>query len=293
MKALFCIPMRPIPPIPPIAPIAIMALLVGCGAGGSGTARFTTWGEAYIEDEIPAAEFIDGWTIKFGKFLVAFHDIEIANTRGEVAATMSGSRLVDNVQPGRKDLVSFPGLRAEAWDAVGYQIEPPAADADLVSATAADRDLMISGGLSIYVEGTATKDAVSKTFHWGFPIATRYSDCEQSEDEGGRLGIVVTNGGTDTSELTTHGDHFFYDRLQASPSTTAVTSLRFDAMAAADTNGDGEVTMAELDAQTLDVTKYNPSPFTVTTLGGFVTSLARTVGHFRGEGECSVAPITP
>jgi hypothetical protein len=70
-----------------------------------------------------------------------------------------------------------------------------------------------------------------------------------------------------------------------------VTSLRFDAMAAADTNGDNEVTMAELEAQTIDVTRYNPSPFTVSTMGAFVTSLARTVGHFRGEGECAVGAI--
>jgi hypothetical protein len=151
--------------------------------------------------------------------------------------------------------------------------------------------MMMAGGLSIYVAGSATKAAITKTFHWGFPIATQYSDCEQSLEEGGRLGIVVTNGGTDTSELTTHGDHLFYDRLQASPSTTVATSLRFDEKAAADTNGDDEITMAELDAQALDVTKYNPSPFTVSTLGAFVTSLARTVGHFRGEGECSMSAI--
>jgi hypothetical protein len=277
-----------------IVPLALASLLAGCGdSGGSGTARFTTWGEAFIEDEIPADAFADGWAISYDKFLVAFHDIRVANTRGETAATMSGSRLVDNAQPGRKDLVTFSGLPAAAWDAVGYQIAPPVAGTELVSATAADRDLLIAGGYSIYVEGSAAKDAVTKTFRWGFPIATQYSDCEQSEAEGGRVGIVVTNGGTDTSELTTHGDHLFYDRLQASPDPTVATSLRFDAMAAADTNGDGEVTLAELDVVTLDVTKYNPSPFTVTTLRGFVTSLARTVGHFRGEGECAVAPIAP
>ena len=275
-----------------VVPVFV-CLAAGCDDVGSGTATFTTWGEEYIEDEIPAAEFIDGWTIRYDKFLVAFHGVQVANTRGEVAATMTGSRLVDNAQPGRKRLVSFGGVRAEAWDAVSFQIKPPVADSELISATAADRDLMIAGGLSIYVEGSATKDAVTKTFHWGFATATQYSDCEQSEEEGGRLGIVVTNGGTDTSELTTHGDHLFYDRLQASPSSTVVTSLRFDAMAAADTNGDNEVTIAELDAQTLDVATYNPSPFTVSTLGAFVTALTRTVGHFRGEGECSVSAIAP
>jgi hypothetical protein len=114
---------------------ACVCLIAGCDDAGSGAATFTTWGEAYIEDEIPAAEVIDGWTIRYDKFLVAFHGVEVANTRGEVAATMSGSRLVDNAQPGRKLLVSFDGLAAEAWDAVSYQIKPPVADTRLVSAT--------------------------------------------------------------------------------------------------------------------------------------------------------------
>ena len=100
-------------------------------------------------------------------------------------------------------------------------------------------------------------------------------------------------GGTDVSELTTHGDHFFYDRLKASPDPAIATSLRFEALAAADTNADGEVTLEELDAAPIDVTTYDPSGFDATTLGAFVKQLVRTVGHFRGEGECAVSDVRP
>lgn len=277
---------------------SLLPLMLACGAdGGTGTASFTTWGEEYIEEEIPADPtgqdgFIDGWTVHYDKFLVAFHGITVADASGEVAATMSGSKLVDNTKPGRKPLVAFPDIEAKHWDAVSYQIKPALADSELVSATVADRDLMVQNGYSIYVSGSATKAGVVKTFHWGFKTATQYRGCQQAEESGQpTLGIVVTNGRDDTSELTTHGDHFFYDRLMASSDPAVKTSLRFNEKAAADTNDDGEITTAELDAQPIDVRLYDPSGLDAPSLGAFMSSLARTVGHFRGEGECTVSPV--
>ena len=48
------------------------------GADGKGTVTFTTWGEEYIEQEIPASEIEDGYTVKYTKFLVALTDIAVA-----------------------------------------------------------------------------------------------------------------------------------------------------------------------------------------------------------------------
>jgi hypothetical protein len=69
------------------------------------------------------------------------------------------------------------------------------------------------------------------------------------------------------------------------------TVLRFDEKAAADKNNDGEVTLEELNAAPIDVTRYDPSGFDAPTLGAFMTALTRTIGHFRGEGECSISEI--
>jgi hypothetical protein len=274
------------------------AVAAGCSDDGAGTAKFTTWGEEYIEMEIPPdpmgeAGFADGWTLHYDKFLVAFHEIKVANDKGEVAVTMSGSKLVDNAKAGKKELVSFPSLPAQAWNRVSYQIKPALATSELIGATAAaDRDMMVANGYSFYASGSATKSGVTKTFRWGFATATQYNECKQAAEGGKEIeGIVVTNGGTDTSELTTHGDHLFYDRLKASDDPAKPTKLRFDEKAAADTNGDGEITLAELNAAPIDVRNYDPSGFDVVNLGGFVTSLTRTIGHFRGEGECTVAAI--
>ena len=282
--------------------LSLAILLAACGEEVPGTAKFTTWGEEYIEDKIPPdpmgeSGFVDGWTVHYGKFLIAFHGISVANSKDEVAATMAGSKLVDNARPGKKDLVTFSNVASQAWDQVGYQIKPPLADAELVGSTAADRDLMVARGYSIYVEGSATKPGVDgqmvkKTFHWGFTTATRYHDCQQAAESGHAVtGIVVPEGGTDVSELTTHGDHLFYDRLKASPDPAVKTVLRFDEKAAADRNNDGEVTLEELNAAPIDVTKYDPSGFDAPTLGAFMTALTRTIGHFRGEGECSISEI--
>jgi hypothetical protein len=284
--------------------IAAVAASAACGseeAGGEGKATFTTWGEPYIEDEIPADPageegFIDGWTLHYDKFLVVFHDIKVGDGGGEIAAEMQGSRFVDNTEPGRKELVSFSRLGAKAWDAVSYQIKPATKDTTVVAGSETDLAMMVEKGYSIYVEGSATKPsaegALTKTFRWGFRTATQYRDCQQPEESGQAIqGIVVTNGGEDTSELTTHGDHFFYDRLAASPNPAIKTALRFEEKASADANDDGEITLDELFATPIDVRLYDPSGLDAPSLGAFMTSLARTIGHFRGEGECVVSVI--
>jgi hypothetical protein len=287
---------------------SLLALPAACSgddptaSAGRGTAKFTTWGEEYIEEGIgpdPAGAegFTDGWSLKYAKFLVAFHAVTVADSTGTIGASMSGSRLVDNVRPGRKELVTFANLDARAWDKISYQIRPAAADTELVGgADPADLQMMVKNGYSIYVEGSATKSdgkgpAITKTFRWGFTTATQYLDCHAEEQGKDTAGIVVANGSTDTSELTTHGDHFFYDRLQEDPSSQVPTRLRFQEKADADANNDGEITLEELEAADIDATRYNPTPFAVTSLGGFVEALARTIGHYRGEGECSISKL--
>jgi hypothetical protein len=280
-----------------LASVAALACGDDSGAdptsGGKGTAAFTTWGEEYIEEGIPAGEegFVDGWSVKFSKFLVVIGNITVADASGKEAARMSGSRLIDHVKKGQKALISFPDLPAQAYEKVGYEILPADAQTELLGADASDKDFMVQGGLSVYVEGTATKAQASKTFAWGFSKKTRYVECKAEQDGKETLGVVVTRGGTDTSELTIHGDHFFYDRLQADPTGKIPTNLRFEALARADDEGDkdGKITLDELAKAPIDLaTGYDPSGFSVTNMKEFVTELTRTLGHFRGEGECTV-----
>jgi hypothetical protein len=284
---------------------------LGCGAsdptgsGGTGTISFTTWGEEYVEDEIPTDSkavtgFVDGWTLEYSKFLVNFQKLEVADSKGNVAASMDGSLLFDNHTKGVKPIALFKDVEAKAWDQVSYEIAPVTAKTKVDdSATEEDRQMMEDGGFSFYVAGTATKGDVTKVFAWGFAIGTRYENCHSEQNGKDEFGVVVTNNSTVDVELTTHGDHLYYDRLQESPNPAIVTSLRFDALAAADADQDGEVTLAELNAADLFVEScsdkpvacYDPSGLDARTQGAFLTSLARTIGHFRGEGECTISEL--
>ena len=273
---------------------------IGCGSsdpvgsGGEGRLSFTTWGEAFIEEAIPpdpgdGSGFVDGWTVRYDQFLVNFQNIVVADALGETAAQMPGSMLFDNTQPGVKSIVTFDGVPARAWERISYEIAPVTEATELAPGVSeADRAAMLAGGYALVVSGSATRDDIEKRFAWGFGAGARYEECRSEQDGVDTPGVLVTGGASVEVELTTHGDHLFYDRLQASPDPSLATALRFENLAAADADADGEVTLAELEAQPLDVRLYNPSGLGATTYADFVRVLARTVGHFRGEGECTV-----
>jgi hypothetical protein len=283
-------------------PIACL-LVVGCGSsdptgsGGEGDVTFTTWGEEFIEEGIPedpgdGSGFVDGWSIVYERFLISFQNIIIADGDGDVVESFDESVLVDNTAEGVKSLVAFKGVPARAWEQVGFEVAPVRSKTKLgKGATSADKELMANEGYSLYVEGTATNGDIIKTFKWGFGASTRYRDCRSEQAGKVQTGIVVKNNASLKVELTTHGDHLFYDRLHAAADSDEVTSLRFQAIADADANDDGEVTLEELKDTPLDVRLYHRSGLPASNLGDFITQLTRSVGHFQGEGECSIAPF--
>jgi hypothetical protein len=294
----------------PLAALSLGTLACSDPAGeGQGTERFTTWGEQFVEHGIPAGDgtsgFVDGWSLEYDKFLVNFHAIKLADAAGKVVAALDKPRFVDNTKLGEKELVSFPNLTAKAYPAVSYQIKPATPDEEVVGASEPDDlAMMLEQGLSLYVSGKAIKSSpndgtktIEKTFHWGFKTQTAYVDCHSAEENGiSTEGVVVTNNQTDTSQLTTHGDHLYYDSLQSGDNAKP-TRIRFEEKAAADDepngDGDGEITLAELCRAEIDPSVYNTSGLPGATIGDFIISLARTVGHFRHEGECTIKRIDP
>lgn len=280
-------------------------VLCACGddatedATGAGTVTFTTWGEEYIEEEIPASPpaeegLVDGWAVRYDKFLIVLGHITVGSSGGEQAAKMSVSKVFDMHVPGVKNVVTFEGIPAKSWDAVSFVVGPADDATQLGEGVAqADLDMMVAGGFSMHVEGSASKAAVVKTFAWSFGGETLYRDCKAEIDGKETHGVVVAQGGSDVVELTIHGDHFFYDDLEA-----GTAERRFDAIACADADGDGKITLEELGQASLlpdagaaeeacrTRPVYRPGSQAVNDLGAFVRALSRTVGHYRGEGEC-------
>ena len=65
-----------------LAFVAVASLVVACSSSsddGEGTATFTTYGEDYIEKEIPAEDFEDGWSAKFERFLFRLYQVHLWN----------------------------------------------------------------------------------------------------------------------------------------------------------------------------------------------------------------------
>lgn len=272
---------------------SLAALIPACSSDsedGKGSVVFTTYGEDFIENEIPADEVEDKWTIKYERFLVTFHDINVGVEGSAPAASMTGSRLFNNKVKGDKLITKFNDLPAKAYTHVSYRIAPAVADTELGDGvTAEDKTLMVSNGYAVYVEATATNAATStsKKYKWGFKLNTLYDKCKGEIAGKETDGSVVTNGGTDSVQLTIHGDHLYYDDLQAKEA-----KVRFDNIAAADANNDGEITLEELAAVKLAAIPKEKGPYGTGSAAGindlraFVEALSRTVGHFRGEGEC-------
>lgn len=272
--------------------LAAAATIACSSSDEEGTASFTVWGEEYIEQAIPAEEFEDGWTVVFDEFLVVVSDVSVAEAGKPAAATMAAPKIFDLRVPGEKAVATFAGLPARAYDHVSYAISPATPDAELgEGATEAQKQRMLEGGYSILLSATATKGATSKRFTWGFSTSTLYDLC-QGELSGKRTdGVVVTNGGEDTAQLTMHADHLFYDDLQAPDA-----KLRFDTIASADADDDGTITLEELAKIELASIPKEQGPYGtgsasgIVDLRGFVEALTRTIGHFRGEGECVSRP---
>jgi hypothetical protein len=276
-----------------VFPAFALLLLAGCGDEEYGSVTFTTWGEAYVEEGIPAGDggFVDGWSLEYDEFLVNFHQIRVATGSGEVAVVGPQSFFVDNVVAGRKKLVTFADVTAKSWDRVSYQIKPAIASAQIVAGAPEDLDMMVEAGYALFIRGTARRRDIVKTFSLGFSAGTQYAECHSEQNGKDTAGIVVTDGSEDVTELTTRGDHFFYDRLQGSAGSNIEPSLRFDTVAAADDNGDadGDITLQELENQPIDVELYEPSDLPAANMADFISALARTVGHFRGQGECAIS----
>jgi hypothetical protein len=255
-------------------------LLVGCGGG---SVSVTAWGEDFIEQSIPAAEFEDGFTVTYSRFLAVVQEVSLRKKSGEVGPAQQGALVVDVRRPGPVELFAWSAVPVGKWDDVRFAIAPATSATGVGEVPAADVSRMTTGGLSLYLEGTVVKADVTKRFAWGFTGNTRYSGC-RSEALG--EGLTVPAGGAAEMQLTLHGDHPWYDAL------AGTRRLRAQAIVDADADGDGEVTLDELAA--VPLTRLPAGQYDTTgaagvkTLRDFVTTLTRTVGHFQGEGECEV-----
>ena len=115
-----------------------------------------------------------------------------------------------------------------------------------------------------------------KTFDWALAISSRYVECDTE--------VALVQDKTTDAVLTVHADHLFYDDLDSEE-----PGVAFDLIAAADADGDGAITIAELQAQSLSgQTRYQVGGRDIDNLHAFIVAQARTLGHINGEGHCEI-----
>lgn len=257
-----------------VAAVALAA--AGCDAddAGSGTLKVEIWGEDFIETGIPAGEFADGWGVVFDRFLVNVGGLAVAEEGRAPVIEEPGFRVFDLVAMDGPLTVVQAVVPAGAYVHASYAIAPATSASVAANAAPADLQRMVAGGLSVLVEGRATKDAQTVAFSWGFTTATTYDPCHS--------GGEVADGGVATVQVTIHGDHLFYD-----DAVSEEPSLRFADLALADADGDGTLTADEMSAYgILALDHYGVGSLDIDNLWEFVSHMTSTLGHIDGEGHC-------
>jgi hypothetical protein len=249
---------------------------IGCATDdetGEGTLSLELWGEEYIEEGIPAAEFADGYGVVFDRFLVNLGAITVAREGSDPAIDRPAMKVWDLTQTGpfEIDAVTAP---AGAYDHTAYAIERASAESKAGNAEAGDLQLMVDNGYSVYVEGTGDDGTGAKSFGWGFTTDRVYDPCHSE--------AVLPDGGEAAVQVTIHGDHLFYD-----DAVSHEPNLRFGDIALADADGDGEVTPEELGAYDIaPLADYVVGSLDIDNLWEFIEHMTGTLGHIDGEGHC-------
>jgi len=240
-----------------------------------GTIQVTVYGEDEIEDELSSNDVADGWTIDFSRFLVVLSDVSVGNDDDEGVFSAPAETVFDLTKPsnGMGHVLGSGAAPGGTYDLAAYTIGPATAAATAGNVTADDVALMSTGGYSVYLQGTATKGGASIDFAWGFTSNTHYGDCETN---------AKVDGNTATTQITIHAEHIFFDSRSED-----AADIRFQAIADADADHSGDVTLAELAAVDLSTLSYDAAGDTnLTTLAAFIAAQVTTIGHVDGEGEC-------
>lgn len=273
--------------------VLLVAMRGVASCGQTGDAVVTVEGSGAVTDGIPPRMasregFDDGWELRVQRFMVNVGSFAMEDFDG-ARVDSPGYTVVDLARSRRPVRVAMlRGVEAQRWALVSYEVAPT--NARSVPGNVSERDVawMRARGVSVYLEAEATHPIQGgRTIRWGFSDATRYVACRDARNQSG---VVVSAAHATSLRLTLRAEQLFYDDLESSDA-----RLRFAAIAAADQNGDREVTLDELERvplTALPLTQYGAgSDGSVRTLRDFVSALTITLGHFDGEGTCTPVPF--
>jgi len=288
---------------------AVGATAIGCSDGGSGdgAVAIRLSGEDAAKVGYPLVKngvdirFIDGWSVRFTKYLVSVGQIRLAAADG-AEAFASSDVFVADLHRGDPVIVTYGNLAARRYERLSFRVVAAPEDARPVGEVAPeDLARMKREGLNYLIAGRAEKNGRTVTFDWGLKNPSRATNCTNGVD--GTEGVVVRNGTTSIAELTFHLDHLFWDTLGSE-----VAELRFDAVDAM-SGDDAVVGFDELRSQLLADLRaqgggplrdekgerlfYNPGsvPLPEPTLQAFMLATSASQVHLNGLGLCTITRL--
>jgi hypothetical protein len=251
---------------------------------------------------ISSSATLDGWSVGYQRFLVSLGGVSLDGKSCTTYSEAGYGRILDVQDPDAQKLsISYALGQCD----FGFRVSNPSTDSLLgQGVTEEDKTFMrtpgtdlysLDQGVSIYVQGTATKNDVSKHFAWSFRQRVRYEKCEADVDGTRVEGLGLGQRDAVTVEIRMHGEALLQDNLDPTRA-----KLRFDALAAADTtfgNDDGEVTLTELGQVKLsDVGSASAyvdgdgGTAEYKTLEDYLyLGLFPAIARYRGDGMCTVS----
>lgn len=253
----------------------VFVFCISCGGDdvGQGDLTVTLWGEEYIEQGLPSELFADGYAVTYTKFLIALSDVSAAE-EGDAPAFTASAQAVWDVTKAGPVTIGSKTVPAGEYSHTAYRISPSTSTAVSGNADDADLQRMKDEELSVYVAGTATNGGTTVSFAWGFNTDTMYDPCHS-------IGALTADGEA-TIQITIHGDHLLYDSaISEDP------DLRFNDIALADADADGNVTEEELRAYNIaPLPNYVVGSLDIDNMYDFIAHMTSTLGHIDGEGHC-------
>jgi len=193
----------------------------------------------------------DGWTIRYERFVTALGDVRLSNEECTAYGETHYEWLFDFAAVTESHKVGLAYALGKC--SVSYRMRGPSDDTVRGGGVTANdvRLMRIEESdehaerqeMTLWAIGKATQGDVTKRFEWKFRNAYKLSKCQQPTDPEARhiTNMTLEGGQMRAFSVTIRPEELFREQ----PDDDA--PVLFDAYAAADTDGDGWVTLEELD----------------------------------------------
>lgn len=263
----------------------------------------------------------DGWAVSFDKYITTIGPVDLhLSTDEDQVVERDESYVIDMLKlpSGGVKLWSFDELQAGRWELFYATLGAGDGATRHDSVDQDDFDLMVNHDWTYLVHGTLSSesgqscppstlavtdmrppnahmsgenfcyDAPEIRFEFGAKAETRFGPCEID----GLSGVSIPAGGTQSTSLTIHGDHLFFNGFPEGDEGGVMRLAQW--LADCDLNLDGLVTQEELESiapsQLVELDErfqLGGSPITpLKNMYEYVIAQLKTQGHYQGEGEC-------